>query len=135
MQLLSRVRNLLWNQWMSRASKVPPCTVWCAILHFETSQANYQHRLRNAYEHFILKPEIRRSPTIWQSYLNFEIAHGTVAKAKRIFYRAINACPQAKDVWLSCARPPLLSLFSRTEVDGLLEVMTEKELRLHADLN
>lgn len=129
-QFVYRVHDFVWKQWSSNRTRVP-CSVWSSILTFEASQPDHEQRLRSTYERFVLRPEIRRNPAIWRSYLDFELVHGSVVKAKRLFYRAINACPHAKALWLVCAQPPMLSVFSRSEVDGLVEVMTEKELRLH----
>jgi hypothetical protein len=56
--------------------------------------------------------------------------------AKRVFFRAIRACGEAKSLWLAAFTVPALrGLMSKAELAELNELMIEKELRIHVDLD
>ncbi|KAJ1491268.1 hypothetical protein T484DRAFT_1774887 [Baffinella frigidus] len=70
-----------------------------------------------------------------RTYMDLEVDEDRGDAAKRIFYRAIAACPWSKDVWLhALRRPQILTQFSKTELLDLVEMMSAKELRVRTML-
>jgi hypothetical protein len=51
----------------------------------------------------------------------------------RVLYRAVNACPWSKELWLKAA--DLREVMGKTEIVELLQTAQQKELRLRVDLD
>jgi hypothetical protein len=52
------------------------------------------------------------------------------ARCGRVFYRAINACPRSKAVWLHCLRREALrGLMTAEELGDVVRLMGDKQLR------
>jgi hypothetical protein len=69
---------------------------------------------------------------LWLHYIDFEASRGNNEAAKNVLYRAIRAVPWYKEVWLrSIKAGQILELH---EIVDLLQLMTEKELRLRTEL-
>lgn len=114
-------------------------------------------RVINLYERAVACPEIQHSPVLWSAYLSFLLQRYTQLQAmvatanvvsssseiedaalgaKRVFFRAIRACGEAKSLWLAAFTVPALrGLMSKAELAELNELMIEKELRIHVDLD
>jgi len=73
------------------------------------------------------------TPLVWRVYQAYELAGGRPDAAKRVFFRAVNACPWSKALWLDGLRA-LHGVLPPGEMGELLEVMTEKGLRLRTDI-
>jgi len=73
------------------------------------------------------------TPLVWRVYQAYELAGGRPDAAKRVFFRAVNACPWSKALWLDGLRA-LHGVLPPGEMGDLLEVMTEKGLRLRTDI-
>ncbi|KAH7928477.1 DUF1740-domain-containing protein [Leucogyrophana mollusca] len=76
----------------------------------------------------------RGSPVIWRVILEFEIRVGQLRKAKSLLYRAVGECPYVKDLYL-LAFGPLRSVFDAHELDGFVDMMAERGLRMRMDLD
>ena len=70
---------------------------------------------------------------IWKLYILFEHTRGEIGKAKAVWWRGVRACPWVKLLWMM-AFEKLRSGFRDEELREVWEVMGEKELRLHTDL-
>ena len=73
----------------------------------------------------------------YESHVRHLYAAATAAlAAKRVFFRAIRACSEAKSLWVAAfAHPVLRSLMSKAVLTELSELMVEKELRIHVELD
>ena len=71
--------------------------------------------------------------SIWKLYILFERTRGDMVKAKAVWWRGVRACPWVKALWMM-AFEELRSGFRDEELREVWEVMGEKELRLHTDL-
>lgn len=112
-------------------------------------------RVVNLYERAVACPEIQHYPVIWSAYLSFLLQHytflqqglaaGTISTsavnaaalgAKRVFFRAIRACGEAKCLWMAAFNVPALrGLMSKKELVELHDLMVEKDIRMHVDLD
>lgn len=111
-------------------------------------------RVVNLYERAVGCPEIQHSPIVWSAYLSFllqrythlqEMASASSATSselqdaalgtKRVFFRAIRACGEAKCVWMAAfTTPALCRLMTKAELVEVHDLMVEKEIRMHVDL-
>jgi len=87
---------------------------------------------RAAFEHAVETDACKHSPLIWQWYLRWEHQDGAVAKAKSVFYRAIQMCPWSKELFLSGA-DVVGSVAGANELQGLYNMMNDRGLRVLAD--
>ena len=63
-----------------------------------------------------------QTPLLWRCYLGAELAVGRPTAARRVFLRAVNACPWDKALWLVGVRD-LSSVFSARERSSLLDMI------------
>ncbi|KAG2755539.1 hypothetical protein P692DRAFT_20815112 [Suillus brevipes Sb2] len=69
------------------------------------------------------------SAILWGVFLEFEVRVGELQRAKKLLYRAVNECPLAKDLYMM-AFGPLRSVFSSRELDGFVDIMAERGIRM-----
>lgn len=112
----------------------PSVIVWIFALSYEMSRGGSHHRIHGLFERALANVSLRKSVVLWRSYIAYEIdiLHNPSA-AKRIFFRAIHACPWSKKLWLD-GFLKLNSVLSAKELSDLQEVMRDKELNLRTDI-
>ncbi|KAK2865094.1 hypothetical protein FQN49_003922, partial [Arthroderma sp. PD_2] len=65
----------------------------------------------------------------------FELTLGEKEKARQVFFRAVRACPWSKKLVLLAYNEPLLrGSMSFDELRKIFNILVEKELRVHVDL-
>ena len=72
---------------------------------------------------------------LWKLYFMFEHSRGDVGKAKSVFWRGVRACPWVKELYLLAfdyLRGP--GGLDQEELRGVYDLMGEKELRIHVNL-
>uniref|UniRef100_S4RXE9 Uncharacterized protein n=1 Tax=Petromyzon marinus TaxID=7757 RepID=S4RXE9_PETMA len=89
-------------------------------------ESGLSNRLRSLLERALSVPSVARCPLAWRLYLHFLRVQGTTSRSEGILYRAVQACPWAKVLYMDAVR----SFPER--VQELTDMMTEKELRLRA---
>ncbi|KAG8528845.1 uncharacterized protein KY384_006534 [Bacidia gigantensis] len=73
---------------------------------------------------------------MWKMYFTFEQSRGEIRRAKSVFYRAIRACPWVKELymlafeWLNEVKDGM----NEEELRGVYDLMEEKGIRVHVDL-
>ncbi|KAL8715541.1 MAG: hypothetical protein Q9220_000877 [cf. Caloplaca sp. 1 TL-2023] len=73
------------------------------------------------------------SASLWKIYFLFERANGDAKRSRDVYYRAMRACPWAKEIYM-LAFSHLGEEMSEMELRGIYEIMVEKELRMHVPL-
>ena len=68
---------------------------------------------------------------LWRWYVRFELACGQPVRAKRVFFRAVAACPWAKALWLDAAGC-LRRFLSPSEVEDIVTLVGNKGIHLRA---
>ncbi|KAL5545147.1 hypothetical protein UlMin_008931 [Ulmus minor] len=108
--------------------------VWLFALSFEISRGGSQYRIHGLFERALANDKMRNSVLLWRCYIAYEtnIACDPHA-ARRIFFRAIHACPWSKRLWVD-GFIKLGSILSGKELSDLQEVMRDKELNLRTDI-
>ncbi|KAF8530991.1 NRDE-2, necessary for RNA interference-domain-containing protein [Gautieria morchelliformis] len=76
----------------------------------------------------------RASPTLWRTYVEFEIYCGELKRAKALLFRAVSECPLVKELYL-LAFGSLRSVFTARELENWAETMAERGIRMHRDLD
>ncbi|KAA8542919.1 hypothetical protein F0562_024071 [Nyssa sinensis] len=114
--------------------KKPSVIVWLFALSFEMSREGSQHRIHGLFERALANERLRNSAILWRCYIAYEInVARNPSAARRIFFRAIHACPWSKKLWLDGFLKLNLVLTAR-ELSDLHEVMRDKELNLRTDI-
>ncbi|XP_038687857.1 nuclear exosome regulator NRDE2 isoform X2 [Tripterygium wilfordii] len=115
-------------------NKKPSVIVWLFALSFEMSRGSSQHRIRGLFERALGNESLHNSVLLWRCYIAYEInIMCNPAAARRIFFRAIHACPWSKTLWLD-GFLKLNSVLTAKELSDLQEVMRDKELNLRTDI-
>nr|XP_027122944.1 protein NRDE2 homolog [Coffea arabica] len=115
-------------------SKKPSIVAFFFSLLFEMSKGGLQHRIRAIFERALENAAFRNVVVLWRCYIAYEsvVAHDFSA-ARRVFFRAIHACPWSKKLWLD-GFLRLNSVLTAKELSDLQEVMRDKELNLRTDI-
>ncbi|KAH0927048.1 hypothetical protein HID58_019304 [Brassica napus] len=114
--------------------KTPSVVVWLFALSYELSRGGSLHRIRGLFERALAQDTLNSSVILWRCYIAYEIdiAHNPSA-ARRIYFRAINACPWSKKLWLD-GFGKLSTVLTAKEMSDLQEVMRDKELNIRTDI-
>ncbi|ODH45339.1 hypothetical protein ACO22_00063 [Paracoccidioides brasiliensis] len=106
-----------------------------AELHRGVSAGSTVHSARAALESAVTSPSGQSSASTWKLYLLFELALSQWGRAREVLYRAIRACPWAKELVLLAFRERgLREKMGQDELRKVWNVLVEKELRVHVDL-
>ncbi|KAF2103713.1 DUF1740-domain-containing protein [Rhizodiscina lignyota] len=100
------------------------------------SSSGTVHAVHAAFERAVESKLGRNCQPLWEAYLAFELSQGKMDSEgiKKLFYRGLTHLPWSKSFMLR-AFGDLKSCFRESELRRIYEVMEEKELRLHCDLN
>lgn len=123
-------------RWMfdTYCQKNPSVIVWLFALSYEMSRGGSPHRIRGLFERALGNEKLRNSVLLWRCYIAYEInVECNPSAARRIFFRAIHACPWSKKLWLD-GFLKLHGVLSAKELSDLQEVMQGKELNLRTDV-
>eukprot|EP00850_Spirogloea_muscicola_P017458 SM000150S01717 [mRNA] locus=s150:236987:240741:+ [translate_table: standard] len=115
------------------ALRFPGVEVWSFAIACEAGRAGTHARMRTVLERALRTPHGGACVLLWRAYLSLELRSGPEA-ARRIFFRAIHACPWlSKALWLDGFKH-LYQVLSAGELTDLNGVMREKDLRLRTDI-
>ncbi|KAK4750974.1 hypothetical protein SAY87_004456 [Trapa incisa] len=114
--------------------KKPSVILWLFALAFEMGKGNDSHRIHALFERSLADGKLRSSVVLWRCYVAYEIDIARKpSSARRVFFRAIHACPWSKKLWLD-GFLKLHSVLTPKELSDLQEVMRDKELNLRTDI-
>lgn len=101
-----------------------------------SSSSGTQHAVRAAFERAIDRKAGKCCPALWQAYLDFETSQDRPnwKLVKDLFFRGLTQLPWCKDFILR-AFSDIRTAFTDDELRRVFNVMEEKELRLHSELN
>ncbi|KAL6635205.1 hypothetical protein ACP70R_027876 [Stipagrostis hirtigluma subsp. patula] len=103
-------------------------------LSFEWSKAGSENRIHSLFERALADDKLQKSVLLWRCYLAYETEIACNASAaRRVFFRAIHACPWSKRLWLDGFQK-LSSTLTLKELSDLQEVMRDKELNIRTDI-
>ncbi|KAI1412901.1 DUF1740-domain-containing protein [Hypoxylon sp. FL1857] len=92
------------------------------------------HSTRAAFEHALESDACKNHPDLWISYIRFCHDRKELrAKAKSVFYRAIQRCPWSKEVFME-AFITLVRDMDSSELKSVYNTLCEKGLRVHVEM-
>ncbi|XP_057545357.1 uncharacterized protein LOC130824389 isoform X2 [Amaranthus tricolor] len=113
--------------------KKPSTILILFSLSYELSRGAPQHRILGLFEKALANDRLRSSVLLWRCYISYEIQICNFSAARRVFFRAIHACPWSKLLWLDGFQK-LQNIVTAKELMDLQEVMRDKELNLRTDI-
>ncbi|GAB4835270.1 hypothetical protein Ancab_000179 [Ancistrocladus abbreviatus] len=126
----NKLRQIFDDHYQKKASAI----LLLFALSFELSRGDMQHRIHGLFEKALTDDRLRTFVVLWRCYIAYEIdVVGNLSSAKRIFFRAIHACPWSKKLWLD-GFLKLNGILTAKELSDLQEVMRDKELNLRTDI-
>ncbi|KAF9625216.1 hypothetical protein IFM89_020802 [Coptis chinensis] len=112
----------------------PSVILWLFALSYELGKEGSRHRIHALFERAVADDRLQDCVILWRCYLAYEADVAcNLSAARRIFFRAINACPWSKKLWLD-GFLKLNSILTAKEMSDLQEVMRDKELNLRTDI-
>lgn len=128
--LISNLRRVFDDE-MSRS---PSTLLGLAALSCELGRPSSAHRIHSLLERALEHSSTEQSVVLWRLYLAYELEVATNTDgARRIFFRAIHACPWSKVLWMD-GFLKLKSALSAKEQSEFLDIMRDKELRIRTDI-
>ncbi|XP_072424178.1 nuclear exosome regulator NRDE2 [Chiloscyllium punctatum] len=98
------------------------------ILYNTLPETGLTNRIRALFEHAVQTEAGAHSVLLWRMYLNFTVTQGNIEKTKGVFYRALQACPWAKVLYLDAVS------HLPGQLQEIIDLMTEKEIRIRVPL-
>ncbi len=90
------------------------------------------HTIRATFERAVREDSVgAHSAGLWKLYFGFERDRGDGKKAREVFWRGVRACPWAKELYLLAFDGQGKMEMGKVELRGVVEMMEEKELRIH----
>jgi hypothetical protein len=127
-----RVRSLLQDHVLTRANESLSSHMFAISHELRTGNA---HSTRAAYERALSSDVCAHNVGLWVSYVRFCYARKELrTKARAVFYRAIQACPWSKDVYME-AFDTLARDMDSAGLKSVYMTMCEKGLRVHVDMD
>ncbi|KAI1755347.1 DUF1740-domain-containing protein [Xylaria castorea] len=128
-----RVRSLLQDHVLTRANESLSSHVFAISHELRTGNA---HSARAAFERALSSDVCAHHVGLWVAYVRFCHARKELRArfSKAVFYRAVQACPWSKDVFME-AFGTLGRVMDSAELKGVYSTMCEKGLRVHVDMD
>jgi len=105
---------------------------WMFAIRSEIARAGSAHRIRGLFERAAENLQTRDAIVLWRFYLDFEISTSNENGAKRAYFRAVRRVPWSKLLWTDCVSK-LRAFYTNEELEELLHLMAEKEIRIRTD--
>ncbi|KAI1431159.1 DUF1740-domain-containing protein [Xylaria sp. CBS 124048] len=127
-----RVRSLLQDHVLTRHNESLSSHVFAISYELRTGNA---HSARAAFERALSSEVCAHHVELWIAYIRFCHSRKELrVKAKAVFYRAIQACPWSKEVFME-AFGTLVREVDSAELKNVYSTMCEKGLRVHVDMD
>jgi hypothetical protein len=117
-----------FNQLIQR---VPSPILYLFAIYSEMKQGNV-HKIRTLFEKAFENQICKSNVILWRMYLRFEVSHGNLMNAKRIFYRSIDKIPYSKSIWIDVMK--LFDELNVREIQEIVDLMNEKEICLRTNV-
>lgn len=131
-QIKSHTVSSLLMDLKSHVFRNPTLGSIALILHLEELKSMQDFNVPNLFERVLKMEECCASPLVWRLFLGASGQQGDLMK--RMFLRAIRACPWNKSVWLEGLQLCSQGTMKTNEVNEFLETMKEKGIRLRTDI-
>ena len=127
----NRVRNILLSTVLTLENDTLTSRLFA--IQYEIKHGTI-HSVRSAFEHATCSPASKSSAGLWRFYILYCIETPQFkAQAKDVWFRALRACPWAKELYL-IGFERMSGMISFAELESTWRIMGEKELRVHVNL-
>jgi hypothetical protein len=127
----NRVRNILLSTVLTPENDTLTSRLFA--IRYEIQHGTI-HSVRSAFEHALSSPACKSSAGLWRFYIFYYLETSQFrSQAKDIWYRAIKACPWAKELYL-IGFEKMCNMLPFVELKSIWRIMGEKDLRVHVDL-
>jgi len=96
-------------------------------------QSKKSYRIHSLMERATSYPGMQHCVLIWRMYMAYEAACGNFDNCRRVFFRAIHACPWSKSVWCDGLQHLSRHLPGR-QLKDLMDMMQTKDILIRTDL-
>ncbi|MCO5592056.1 hypothetical protein L7F22_046050 [Adiantum nelumboides] len=112
----------------------PTTVLWLFAISIELGRPGSGPRIHSLFEKAVDSNKTQQSVVLWRCYMAYELeVRGDFDAARRVYFRAIHACPWSKLLWLDGFKK-MSSVLSAKELSDFQDIMREKELRLRTDV-
>lgn len=112
----------------------PSTVLWLFAISIELGRLGSGPRIHSLFEKALETMNTQQSVVLWRCYMAYELeVRGDKDAARRVYFRAIHACPWSKLLWLDGFKK-MSTLLSAKELSDFQDIMREKELRLRTDV-
>eukprot|EP00250_Pteridium_aquilinum_P014193 c21834_g1_i2 orf=187-3744(-) len=112
----------------------PTTVLWLFAISIELGRPGSGPRIHSLFEKALETINTQQSVVLWRFYMAYELqVRGDMDAARRVYFRAIHACPWSKLLWLDGFKKMSTGL-SAKELSDFQDIMREKELRLRTDV-
>ncbi|KAL8930114.1 MAG: hypothetical protein Q9172_000199 [Xanthocarpia lactea] len=96
-------------------------------------QGSNQSAVRGTFERALSDAGAPHSAGLWKWYFLYEHSNGDTKRAREVYYRAMRACPWAKEIYM-LGFDYLSGVMPEVELRAVYDMMVEKELRIRVTL-
>lgn len=112
----------------------PTTVLWLFAISIELGRPGSGPRIHSLFEKALDSNNTQQSVVLWRCYIAYELeVRGDLDAARRVYFRAIHACPWSKLLWLDGFKK-MSSLLSAKELSDFQDIMRDKELRIRTDV-
>eukprot|EP00698_Gefionella_okellyi_P006872 TRINITY_DN1657_c0_g1_i1.p1 TRINITY_DN1657_c0_g1~~TRINITY_DN1657_c0_g1_i1.p1 ORF type:complete len:991 (-),score=223.69 TRINITY_DN1657_c0_g1_i1:7-2979(-) len=130
----SKVSGRVRRFFDSTTQRVASPLVYAFAVRAEVDRAGTEHRVRSILERCMKPASGVSCVALWRLFLLFEVCFGRAKLAERVFFRAVQQCPQSKRLWLDSLRL-LRGTMPASQLTELLNVLSQKDLRVISDVD
>uniref|UniRef100_A0A4W3JGF6 NRDE-2, necessary for RNA interference, domain containing n=1 Tax=Callorhinchus milii TaxID=7868 RepID=A0A4W3JGF6_CALMI len=98
------------------------------LIHTTLPETGLANRIRTLFEHGLHSESGAHCVLLWRMYLRFMVTQGNAERSKGVFYRALQACPWAKVLYLDAIE------YFPEQLQEIVDLMTEKEIRVRVPI-
>ncbi|KAI5059254.1 hypothetical protein GOP47_0025573 [Adiantum capillus-veneris] len=108
--------------------------LWLFAISIELGRPGSGPRIHSLFEKAVESTKTHKSVVLWRCYMAYELeVRGDLDAARRVYFRAIHACPWSKLLWLDGFKK-MSNVLSAKELSDFQDIMREKELRIRTDV-
>ncbi|KAF2069362.1 hypothetical protein CYY_009316, partial [Polysphondylium violaceum] len=121
----------------SQQQPQPLSTIYCLFaIRFEIYRLGSASRLKSIFEKSIQLSTCKHNPILWRLYILFELYRGKSKSSKSLYYKSIKQLPFSKEIWLlPFTNQSFTKLFTTAELNDIVTLLNEKEIRIRLKIN
>ncbi|KAH7307034.1 hypothetical protein KP509_22G043300 [Ceratopteris richardii] len=127
-------RNGLRRFFDDALQRNPTTLLYLFAISIEIGRQGSSPRIHSLFEKAVQSNATQQSVILWRFYIAYELQlRNDVDAARRVYFRAIHACPWSKLLWMD-GFSKMSTVLSAKELTEFQDIMREKELRIRTDV-